>query len=216
VLEPVAVPLAGPTDGPMVLSGFASTTDVDLTRMRFAPRAFPLAGEPVPLLWKHNPHEIAGTVDSLSYDAHGNLKVVATVDHPLVRRAGAFSVGARVLDYEIRDAGTPDFHALVTRAEITEISCTDIPANLAAPVQCRYKDPFENYRKTLDERTHLYVCAFENMIAQVQMIAKIVAGWASARPEARIEARAPHVSTTTSAPPAAPVIRLQSTAAGRD
>ena len=54
------------------------------------------------------------------------------VDHPAALRAPAFSVAIKVVDYEIRDADSPDFFALITRAELTELSITDRPANANA------------------------------------------------------------------------------------
>ena len=41
--------------------------------------------------------------------------------HELARRCGAFSIGAKILAYEIRDADRPSFHALViTSAEVAK------------------------------------------------------------------------------------------------
>jgi hypothetical protein len=55
--------------------------------------------------------------------------VEARVDHHLAKRAPAFSVGGRIIDYKIdEDSAT----ATITRAEITEISLTDRPAPVAS------------------------------------------------------------------------------------
>ena len=136
------VPLTAPTAHPTVLTGYASTTDIDLTRMKFRAYAFgyPLLfkhGLP-PLHLKHDESKTVGTIDALSYDDRGQLLIRATVTHEQARRAGAFSVGARVLDYELRDIDTPDFHALVTSAEVCEVSLTDCPANMNARVTARH------------------------------------------------------------------------------
>ena len=59
----------------MTLDGFASSTDLDLDCCRFPRHAFtllPWAPLP-PLLWKHDPDQIAGQIDSLAYDTDGNL-----------------------------------------------------------------------------------------------------------------------------------------------
>jgi hypothetical protein len=139
---PVPVPMTDPVAGPQVLEGFASTPDVDADRMVFPPGSLEWPVLPK-LLWKHRDDEIAGTVDHLRYDLAGRLRIVATVGHELGRRAPAFSIGAKVLDYKIVDVDTPNFHALVTRAILHEISLTDLPANRFAVVAKRapYKTP---------------------------------------------------------------------------
>jgi hypothetical protein len=142
--QPCIIALTAPTDRPMILNGYASTTDIDLDRCRFRGWAFtwlPWA-KPPPLLFKHK--EPAGTVDALDYDQRGNLKIRATVTHPVARRCGAFSVGAKVIDYEIREADGPNFHAVITRAEVTEVSLTDVPSNPNALVLNRHPDLFSH------------------------------------------------------------------------
>jgi len=85
--KPVTVPLSAPTDGPMTLTGLASTIDVDLTRQKFRGWAFDnpcllLKGHPrPPLLYKHDPEQIAGTITHLVYDDRGQLRISADVSH---------------------------------------------------------------------------------------------------------------------------------------
>ena len=82
-----AVPLAPPSDGPMWMSAMASTTDLDLDRIRFCRYAFPL------LSWESryhcvgnmNPAQVAGQIERLNYDDHVNLRIRCTVTHELAR-----------------------------------------------------------------------------------------------------------------------------------
>lgn len=127
-------------DHPQVLEGYASTCCLDLDRVQMRRFAFgyPLPKDLPPLLFKHDVDQPAGRVQSLEYDDEGNLRIRAVVDHPLARRMGAFSIGAKVLDYEMRDADGENFYALISSAELVEISCTDSPANPRALVKHRY------------------------------------------------------------------------------
>ena len=73
-------------------------------RMKFRAYAFgwPLlfrGGFPK-LLYKH---EETRRIDKLEYDNQGQLRVRATVTHEQARRCGAFSIGAKVLTYELRN-----------------------------------------------------------------------------------------------------------------
>jgi hypothetical protein len=43
------------------------------------------------------------------------------------RRFGAFSVGAKIIHYTIKDADSTHFFAEVTRAELNEVSLTEHP-----------------------------------------------------------------------------------------
>lgn len=137
----ITIPLAEPTEYPMVLEGLAATTDIDAQRMKLRAYAFgfPLRrkSRDVPLLYRHDPEQVAGRIDEIDYDARGNLRIRALVTHPLAKRCGAFSIGARILDYELRDETGPDFHALVTNAELCEVSMTPAPANPYARVTRR-------------------------------------------------------------------------------
>jgi Caudovirus prohead serine protease len=136
----IRVPLTEPTDHPMCLSGYASTSDIDLQRTKFRAYCFgyPLTLRAMPPLYlKHDSASPAGLVEKLSYDAKGLLLIEAQVTHELARRCGAFSISARVLDYEIKDADSASYHALVTSAEICEVSLTDVPANPNALVKNR-------------------------------------------------------------------------------
>lgn len=140
VADPVSIPLTPPVPHPIIVEGFASTPDVDSDRTKIRPHALTfLPWRLPPLLWKHDPAQVAGTIDELQYDDRGNLTIRATVDHPEARRAGAFSIGAKVLDYVILNGDTPNFSAVIKLAELSEISLTDCPANTRAVVRHRYR-----------------------------------------------------------------------------
>ena len=61
-----------------------------------------------------------GVITSLKYDAKGQPRISCETSHPDGARAGAFSIGGKIFNYEIKNADTKDFFAEVTAAEITE------------------------------------------------------------------------------------------------
>jgi hypothetical protein len=75
--KPHFVALADPIDGPVAVTGFASTTDVDVVRQKFRAYAFNnpclyLKKFPLPkLLYRHDENQVAGTISSLGYDDKG-------------------------------------------------------------------------------------------------------------------------------------------------
>ena len=136
--RPSRVALAPSTDGPLTLSGIASTPDIDAERVSFAPFCFGIPSPLPPLLYDHDEDQIAGSVDQLRYDANGRLIVRATVTHPAAKRCGAFSVAAHIDEYEIKDADSFSFHAVVSRARLGDISLVETPINPHALVQRRW------------------------------------------------------------------------------
>jgi hypothetical protein len=62
-----------------------------------------------------------------------------TANHPVARRCSAFSVGAKVREYVIHDNGYRNFEALITRAELTDLSLVQRPVNPHARVLSRRK-----------------------------------------------------------------------------
>ena len=122
----------------MILSGLASTPDLDLhrTRLRAYCLGYPLPKycKHVPLLLKHRADEPAGEIESLEYDDRGGLLIRARVDDPTARRCGAFSVAVTVRDYAIRDPDDRDgFHAAILSARLDEVSLTDVKTELRDP-----------------------------------------------------------------------------------
>src|SRR3954466_1863684 len=69
VSVPHPTPLSDPVSYAVIFEGKASTTDLDRERMKLAPFAFgsslPVS---VPLLLRHDPNTVAGTVQDLRYD----------------------------------------------------------------------------------------------------------------------------------------------------
>jgi hypothetical protein len=167
---PVTVPLTEPTPCAMVLEGLAATSDLDLDRVKLRAYAFgfPLLfrrGFP-PLLFKHDPAHPAGRIESLSYDEGGCLLIRATVTHELARRCGAFSIGARVIEYEMRDVDGPNFYAVINCAELTEVSLTSTPANPKAVVRHRYRATL--FFDQMRERVRLLVSLTELIKQEVR------------------------------------------------
>jgi hypothetical protein len=75
----------------------------------------------------------------LEYDARGRLVVDARVDHVEARRCSGLSVAATIQRYELRDQDdSENFHALITRADIDEISITPTPANPDCVITSRF------------------------------------------------------------------------------
>lgn len=141
--NPVKIPLFDSVEPDMLMEGYCSTDDIDLDRCKFRSYAFgfPLRRQyrDVPLLYRHDPKQVAGTLDDCEYDDFGNLCVWCTVTHPEAKRCGGFSIGATVLEYQIVDGDTPDFHALISQAELNEVSLTPEPANPNCLVMDRYR-----------------------------------------------------------------------------
>jgi hypothetical protein len=106
--------------------------------MKFRPWCFFWQGKPK-LLHRHA--EPAGEILDLCHDARGRLCVRARVTHPEARRCPAFSVGATIEKWELRNADNSHFYGLVTQAIVDEISLTDRPCNPHAVVQLRYRAP---------------------------------------------------------------------------
>src|SRR4051794_12309282 len=76
--RPLSIPLAPACPAAMLLSGQASSADVDHERMAFAPFAFGLLRPShVKLLYRHDPATSAGMIEELKYGATGALQVSA-------------------------------------------------------------------------------------------------------------------------------------------
>jgi hypothetical protein len=128
---PEAVGLSEPIATPMVLSGLASTLDIE--RVAFAPFAFELSSTMPPLKFDHT-EENAGRIEMLAHNDRGELTISAYVDHPTAVRCNAFSVSGDVLDYTLHDTGKPSFFARVERVRLREVSLVPAPINNQARV----------------------------------------------------------------------------------
>jgi phage head maturation protease len=135
--NPPPLPLLEPIDAPSIrIRGYAATGDVDGDRHRFSPQSWGrLDPSKVRLLLKHDPNIIAGTVDTLELDAFGRLAVTCTVTHPLAQRMPAFSVGASIGKFTLRNPDSPTlFVGEIEQATLDEISLTECPGNPKAIV----------------------------------------------------------------------------------
>ena len=159
--QPAALPLAEPTDCPLIVAGLASTFDFDSARCAIAPYALSWPSDPLPpLLYRHDPKQIAGRIMELGFDDRGRLRIRAYVDHQEAKRAPAFSIGFTVQAYEIVNPDSPSsFHSLVRKGVVTECSLTPEPCNRHALVQSRTRaspacddvlSAVERFRKALD------------------------------------------------------------------
>ena len=120
---------------------------------------------------KHDESKVVGEITSLKFDDRGRLRIVADVTDDRAKCFGAFSVGVKVSSFEIVNPDSKDFHGLITRAEITEVSLTDVPANQYALVQSRYATPpFALYAKARGEQDDLFSRAFTLLQKQLEAI----------------------------------------------
>jgi hypothetical protein len=83
--EPCIVPLTVPVAHPMTLDGLASTTDLDLDRVRFRRYACCHGKSRYHCSGNMNPAQVAGQIERLNYDDHVNLRIRCTVTHELAR-----------------------------------------------------------------------------------------------------------------------------------
>lgn len=121
------------------MRGYAATADIDADRHRFRPGCFgKIDRSKIRLLLKHDPKVIAGTVDDIELDALGRLVVVCTVTHPLAMRMPAFSIGASVENFTIRNPDSAGVYGEVEEAVLDEISLTERPGNRNALLLERY------------------------------------------------------------------------------
>jgi hypothetical protein len=95
--QPYIVPLSPPTAVSQILEGFAATSHIDADRTRFAPFAFGLLRKRRPLLFKHDPSQVAGEVEELRYTDRGALYIRARVDRPEATRCGAFTFEVEII-----------------------------------------------------------------------------------------------------------------------
>ena len=152
--EPPPIPLAPRPSAPVILEGFATTAgDIDLARTRLAPQAFGILPKSVPLLFHHDDDRIAGEILSLDYTPNGSVWVKCRVDNLEAARCGGFSIAAEIQEFHIIDGD--DFHAIVTKAELMEVSLTDRPCNVEAVVKERYTQPHLDFYDLMGKKVQL-------------------------------------------------------------
>jgi hypothetical protein len=143
-LEVKPLPLAAPVEAASLrLMGWAATPDIDATRTAFRAGCFGESCSAIcgtlPLLLKHDPNIVAGTIDRLEADSRGALLVTATVTHPLAMRMPGFSIGCAVRKFTVHNPDSVTFYAEVEEAVLQEISLVDQPANRRATVTERWQ-----------------------------------------------------------------------------
>ena len=122
-------------------------------------RCFGTLPTSLPLLIEHDATRPAGTATPY-YDAQGNLRVRTSPLSGDARRYGAFSIGARIIQYTIHDADRRSFFAEVTAAALIEISLTQHPHLTSALVVNRMRPAaraefFDLMRKRVDALTQI-------------------------------------------------------------
>lgn len=129
---------------------------------------------------RHDESQPAGIITNLGYDKSGHLRICAHTD-VMARRCNAFSVGARILEYSIVDADNANFHALISSAEICEISLTDRPANPQALVRSRDRAVMGEYIKTLHDHSDLAIRGVRVIQRQLEMLQQMMAAPANSQ-----------------------------------
>ena len=167
----VHIPLAPPSAEDVIVEGYASTPDLDLTKMIFRRGALCWEGDPrdIPLLISHDRDRVAGEILDLRQKpgrprhqgAHHRPR-----SPPARRLLDRRVVSAHTLHNETR----PDFYGEVSAASLTEISMVSAPANPKAIVTRRYPIPpdtlaFEALRKAMHQRFDLQIKAV-NLVAR--------------------------------------------------
>ena len=118
--SPCRVPLTAPpdTDTALILEGIASSPTLDRDRTLFVARCFGTLPATLPLLVEHDAARPAGTATLRYDDANGALRVRTSALSGDARCYPAFSISARILNYNIHDADSRHFHFAVTAAEL--------------------------------------------------------------------------------------------------
>jgi len=79
---PSLLSLAPPSDRPLIVEGIAAHAgSIDSDRQMFRRYSLALPRSLPPLLYRHDPKQVAGHVDELTHDGEGNLRIRATVTH---------------------------------------------------------------------------------------------------------------------------------------
>jgi hypothetical protein len=132
------LPLAPPSDGPVLVRGVASRVEIDDECMMLMPFALEWDSARLPPLRLRHGTEVVGDIIALEYSRLGDeLRIDARVDDPEAARAPAFSIAFTPAEYELVDRGGRTFHFRVTRARLDECSLTTIPALRSALVEVR-------------------------------------------------------------------------------
>lgn len=145
VAKPTRIAAEAAASVPVILEGVcASAVQIDSHFQVFRPFAFPLPtfswDKMPPLRMRHGAVDV-GSILAFSYDRTGSLRVRARVEDRQAAALNAFSICATVHDFEIINQDSRDFHALIRRADIVEVSLTDSPASPSCLVDSRESVP---------------------------------------------------------------------------
>jgi hypothetical protein len=138
------LPLAPPSDGPVLIRGIASRTEIDEMRTMLTPFALTWDALP-PILLRHG--EVAGECLSLEYSSSGTeLIVTARIDLEEARRMPALSINFLPEAYTFHDGAF--WHFRVSKARLVECSVTDRPCLRSALIErrCPAPPPVEDVR----------------------------------------------------------------------
>ena len=120
----VPVPLREAADHDIMLAGYASPATVDREFMRFSPNCWQPFKPDIPVLFRHNSTQPAGTLEQIKIDDNG-LFVRCLVRHEQAKRCPYFSICATIHDWRLVTGARP--HAEITSATLDEVSL--IPAS---------------------------------------------------------------------------------------
>jgi hypothetical protein len=136
-LTPPPLPRFPPSDGPMLIRGVASRTEIDSVMTMMVPNALFWDADNLPPL-RHKHGEICGQILSLRYVNFGaELMLEARVDDVEAAREGGLSIAFTPSEFEVVDRGGRNWHARVVKARLDECSLTDRPCLASARITAR-------------------------------------------------------------------------------
>ena len=111
----------------MMLSGLASTTDVDIEHLAFAPFAFDPLPADVPFALRSYPDQVAGIIETLAHNVRGRA------DDKRLRRSSRGPPLQRTM-CSLHDTDRQSFFARVEKVRLREISLVRAPVDRSARV----------------------------------------------------------------------------------
>ena len=141
-----------PTATPMMLSGLASSTDVDIEHVAFAPFAFDPLPQTCLLHYDHILIRLPALSRRSPTTSAAELMIRPIVDHPEARRCNACG---DVLDYSLHDTDRPSFFARVEKVRLREISLVPAPVDRSARVLRReLPSPMSAFGAAIQQANH--------------------------------------------------------------
>jgi hypothetical protein len=137
-LTPPPLPRFPPSDGPMLIRGVASRTEIDSVMTMMAPNALFWDADNLPPLRHKHGEMICGQLLSLRYvDFDAVLMLEARVGDVEAAREAGLSIAFTPSEFEIVDRGGRNWHARVVKARLDECSLTDRPCLSSARITAR-------------------------------------------------------------------------------